>query len=601
MENIKDCLFIASSNGVLCDVEKCLRFIRESTNSNSTYDDILDILFVNLCIATENNRIGVIKYVLNFMKINNFILKSSQYFELVLLFSKLGYSQYLSHIITSQKCHSNLEICLENCLKLSVENGHTKCVEYLLNIHRSKKIDFLLSIACRKNFVNIINILCDNGADVNCRNGEILSEACERGNLPVVEELIKLGVDVSIDDDKSLRTAVVHNEVNVAVKLLEAGANYEILQKTPFNETTLTLIEAFSKQYKLKKLCCAIFDSFNKFDFKWQAVCAVPSNLPDSLIFSQAEEFSVETLDKSKRVLCAELAELFERKFNIKKMYDAEYTDFSGTIINDLPEWQIMEIEGIPFNCFDLFKLLRQKVTLNPYTKNELPISLILKKQAFLRKVLTKERFKNEDLLQKVRETPVASELSIIRERLESDVWDKLLYPPSHTIFTEADDGEIDEMVKKLYRLCHTLFLSDNIFSISNTNIPNHSLSNIYPMVTIQSINDIYKVKGRQKKMFFINLLNNIVNTVDIHQETRKLTVVILFKHFDTLKRRLGIGPEGYISEYDDDLEFMFDDDEEYEGNEDDEIDFDLYEFYPNFLRTELNIATYYARLYETF
>jgi hypothetical protein len=197
-----------------------------------------------------------------------------------------------------------------------------------------------------------------------------------------------------------------------------------------------------------------------------------------------------------------------------RKVYSDEIVDLSGTPINELQVWKIMEISNIPFNSFDLFDLLRHNIFLNPYTREYLPIDQIRIKENFLKSILCEHQLCNFNLINVVRESPLLSKESILKNKILNDIWNKLTFPPSIELLLGASDRNIDNMVDKLYYCCMESFI-------------------LYPMCTKTNKRNILISSGINKKMEFVDLLSSILNYDDEHADIRLLMVTLLFRHFD--------------------------------------------------------------------
>ena len=173
-----------------------------------------------------------------------------------------------------------------------------------------------------------------------------------------------------------------------------------------------------------------------------------------------------------------------------------------------------------PFNYFDLLKLINNNIYINPYTRETLPLNFIKTRESFLKKILLNFRLQNFNLLENVNNTPLVSTELLLQKKMLHDLWDKLYYPPSISVFINATDDKINNVLERLYLIC--------FFNImyNTDNIP-------YPMFTEKIKNDIYRLTGIKKKFEFLKLLTSIINYNDTHQDTRILTVTFLFQNFE--------------------------------------------------------------------
>ena len=509
-------LIISASQGRLWMVKKCIQ-------------SGIHVDFENgapLQKAVQNGRTSVVKYLLESganARNNNVLTISCQKGHVRICKLLISHGALVN--MTTGKYGETL---MEKPLLDAIYYGNTTCVQILIESGANVLVEDNLPLvyACRFRLINIVKMVLEAGADVNARRGQPLIESCQNGSTDIVDILIKNGADVNINDSQPLLEAAKNMHILVIIHLLNNGADRNTLDESRMDEITLSIIDTFTKKSRIPRLLRAIHESIAPQDFKWQEFCSTCGNLDMRLLIEQAKLFGIPYKNMSKREICVEFAKDFERSMQEKKKYDDNFSDLSGTPINDLPSWKIMVIENIPFNCFDLFKLVKKGMSFNPYTKNELPLVDIREKEDFLRRILTKERFKNFDLLQRVKDLPVLNDVGILANRLENEVWDKLSYPPSINIFMEASDITIDNMVTKMLEICNSRPWYR--YYLLNNN------ASIYPMITNSVIDHIKEEKGLHKKREFLNLLSHIVNYTDEHQDTRIVLVSILFRHFSS-------------------------------------------------------------------
>jgi len=468
-----------------------------------------------LLCAVKNGRTSVVSYLLEHGGDANIP-------ELLNIACSKGFPRIVD-LLFKYGCRADLEIALTR----SILSGHTSCVKLLIengvDIHNGE--DFPLVEACRQKHLPIIKLLISKGADVNTKDGLPMITAAEQGDSEVVEILAKSGADVSINNDQPLRVAARNNQILTVIYLLNNGADRNILPDLGLDDNTVAVIKSFTKTAVIKRLRKAIHDSFIKQDFMWQTYCKQISQDNVHLIRKQATLLGInEPETKGKRCLCAELAQDLERNMEQKPTFHSDAVDMSGTSINDLPYWKIMIIEDTPFNCFDLFKMLKNGIVTNPYTRNPLPIKTIKERENLLRKVLLKVRFTDQNILEAVAQTPVATPLQLLRKKLEEEVLDKFMYAPDSSLILDATDYIIDEMLSKLIVICKKKSVFE-ILSLMHT-------PDIYPMLTPTvewSIND---ATGFNKKRLFIDLLATMTNKKDEHTETRRVSITIMLRYF---------------------------------------------------------------------
>ena len=103
-----------------------------------------------------------------------------------------------------------------------------------------------LHIAAENGYLELVNFLLKNGANVNTRNdkkGTPLHPAALNGHLEVVTALILSGADINarvLDGCTPLHYAIENGHRNIAHVLLKHGANVDTVDKT-YNNTPLHL------------------------------------------------------------------------------------------------------------------------------------------------------------------------------------------------------------------------------------------------------------------------------------------------------------------------------------------------------------------------
>jgi len=468
--------------------------------------------------AVKHGRTSVVRYLLE----NGCNANAPR--NLLQIASEKGYCHILKILL---HFGADVHVNDEEPLIQAIAHGHTDCVKELLkhgaNVHIDE--DRPLLEACRKAHISIIDCLVGFGSDVNTCNGLPLLEAIDNSRNDVVNALIKHGADVCICDEAPLLKAAEKKQMRIMIELINNGADRNILRQCDnIDETTMTILKSYTRNRGIiKRLYNAIRDSFEEHDFKWQSMCSQKD--PDiHLLRRQATLFGIkDATSKQKHCLCAELAIKYEHEMAFKKPIDPSLVDFSGIPIDQLPFWKIFHVEGIAFNIFDLLKMLKSNIILNPYTRNPLPINEIKSRENYLRAILTRSRYSNRNLLEEIQQSPVPTENMVLRMKLESEVWEYLLYAPSMNIILDGDDHRIDQMIDKLRNICKRKSIFD---LLSNGQI------DIYPMLSDDVVRDILNSTGVTKKKKLCNLLSALVNTKDEHTETRKMAVTIMLKNF---------------------------------------------------------------------
>ena len=117
-------------------------------------------------------------------------------------------------------------------VSLAVANGHTCVVQHLIQQypHGSVILSKSLVIAVKKGLKSIVELLLDNGADIetqDSRPGWPLRAAVASGNLDLLKLLLERGANINSDGGQgnSLRCAAYDGNLQVIQYLIEYGAN----------------------------------------------------------------------------------------------------------------------------------------------------------------------------------------------------------------------------------------------------------------------------------------------------------------------------------------------------------------------------------------
>ena len=73
-------------------------------------------------------------------------------------------------------------------------------IKYGFGLYTFNKYKSPLTIACKYNQINVLKLLIENGADINCDNRVGFVYACKNGYTEIVELLINNGIDVKFDE-----------------------------------------------------------------------------------------------------------------------------------------------------------------------------------------------------------------------------------------------------------------------------------------------------------------------------------------------------------------------------------------------------------------
>ncbi|MCL4380293.1 ankyrin repeat domain-containing protein [Candidatus Dependentiae bacterium] len=241
----------AAANGYLAVV----RYLVEQGANVHAKDDRDHLPDAPLLLAVINGHIDVVQYLL--------ALSGNQRPDIHVDDDRaLFWAARKGHLnIVRLLMRYNANIYARQCgaLQVAVQYNHAEVVRYLLTLlARSHLADnptpynnFFCMAAARGNEA-IMQLLLDNGADINTRNGLALLEAVRSGNLAIVQYLVARGAHVNADNNHALRSAIRRGYVDIANYLLHAGADQTML--TPEEVEILTTIFQATIPARCKKL-----------------------------------------------------------------------------------------------------------------------------------------------------------------------------------------------------------------------------------------------------------------------------------------------------------------------------------------------------------
>lgn len=118
-----------------------------------------------------------------------------------------------------------LSVCLSNRSELSYSLRCGRNAVMSIFVDKAFENKALIH-AARFGNIDIVNLLLDNGADVNTEDGYPLRWAAMNGHTEIVRILIKYGADVNVEKGISLRWAATRGHAKIVRLLLNAGAVY---------------------------------------------------------------------------------------------------------------------------------------------------------------------------------------------------------------------------------------------------------------------------------------------------------------------------------------------------------------------------------------
>ena len=126
---------------------------------------------------------------------------------------------------------ASLEYCtgrfMQN-LDAAIEHGHTQVLQLLLRRKVKLDVDNMLITASKTNHSVIVQLLLDNGAEVNASGGAALCNAIKKGNMETIQLLLSNGANVKASGSAPLRAAAEMGNLQLVEVLLDNGADVNV-------------------------------------------------------------------------------------------------------------------------------------------------------------------------------------------------------------------------------------------------------------------------------------------------------------------------------------------------------------------------------------
>ncbi|AKI79836.1 ankyrin repeat-containing protein [Acanthamoeba polyphaga mimivirus] len=188
-------------------------YITENNLDKGSISKIVDWSF-------KNNKKIVIEYVISLF------IEDYYYLEKIFLLSCEYHNLQIAEILVK------MPINKERCLVSACKAGFLEIVEYL--IKQDANINFLdgepLITACKFGHLRVVDFLVNNGANIHIRNNEPILSACSNGHVKIVDYLIEKGIDIHTVSFQALINACNREHLNVMELLVEKGADIRLVE-----------------------------------------------------------------------------------------------------------------------------------------------------------------------------------------------------------------------------------------------------------------------------------------------------------------------------------------------------------------------------------
>lgn len=315
----------------------------------------------------------------------------------------------------------------------------------------------LQSFYCFNNKITIIENLPDNLQELNCNFNQITKIE----NLPdSLQEFYCASNQLS----------ELPIKLPDSLQYLNCNNNPLLIQKYPFLKDTENNIQSWRKYHRsFKKSAKEIIQLMNdKTIFKWQNICK-NINKDSSNLIKYAQLRNLNTLNKTNREICKELAIDLEKSLQIDISKCQNETGILGDEIKDIYKPFLYKLQEQDkeycFNILELKKYIDKGQDKNPYTRSKLPIEDINSKYEELKELIEPSKLKLTNIIEDIRNNPIYNHEVMMRQ-LVVDLFSKMNYTEDPNDFMNMLEERINRIIDLMNE--YNLDVSMNIKEIEN-------------------------------------------------------------------------------------------------------------------------------------
>lgn len=421
--------------------------------------------------------------------------------------------------------HSNDSVYIQKLLESAIETKSTVTIKQIIDrFPRCDNRIALLSEALvhvhKIKMGHVMKMLLQAGADIHVKNNMIPKELVRTRQTEQFKSLLEY-MDINYNDGELLQIAFHNHDATMVKLLLDSGLLDTYAETMTVNEYGILLLNNWRKKNRITRLVRATKMALCKDVFKWQEHARMKSNETGKLLLYlwDLEKFSnvnpiADYNQWTKRALCAQLSRVSD--LLLVKDLELEGYDLCGNPLASLPKYKLFTLNGYTYNIIDLINIIRRGChdgqCICPFTRSTLPKLSIIDRYNHLKRILTINALIEPNLLECVQNTHILTPLTELKYQLV-DIFAKLSYVPNICIISDARDHTIDDMLQKLF--------------IVTRDQPEH-----YKNITQNSIDKLRRLTGITKKVYFVNLIEQLLKYQDNMYSSRTELLSILLRHY---------------------------------------------------------------------
>jgi len=232
-----------------------LKEVLKDSNHNLNHEIYEDKIPIH--IAVENNKIEIVKYLIEEKKVNINIREIYNRRTPLHIASQRGFLDIVKYLIEKGANINIVDVLYETACQLSIKHKHVDVAKYFIEYFKTNNInnragfngDYYIHTAVSQNSIEIVKLLIENKiCNVYMENNYTktpLIMACEIGSIEIVKYLVEKGSDIDKEyftthylsdlkfSSNPLSISIEKKHTNVVKYLIEKGAEIDTTKYTP--------------------------------------------------------------------------------------------------------------------------------------------------------------------------------------------------------------------------------------------------------------------------------------------------------------------------------------------------------------------------------